>query len=224
MFCLYFDPKTKKVHSLNGSGRSPSALTRDVVFASIPKEEITKHGNRIPSLHAHAVTVPGAAAGWCDTVAEFGSGKITLEQILAPAIALAEAGFPVGAISAMLWRNGVDILKNGGPNSGELLLGVEGRAPGEGDYIRLPGLANTFRELAKNGKKGFYEGKVAEAIVKAVQEKGGVLTLDDLKRHAEIGSEEMEPINLEVPWGSEEYGMKRLWECKSVSVVNNSNM
>jgi gamma-glutamyltranspeptidase/glutathione hydrolase len=46
------------------------------------------------------VTVPGAAAGWVDTVEKFGSGNLTLEQILTPAIELAEEGFPVSEFSA----------------------------------------------------------------------------------------------------------------------------
>lgn len=57
-------------------------------------------GPRIPITSVHAVTVPGAAAGWVDTVEKFGSGKLSLKQILAPAIRLAEDGFPVSAVSA----------------------------------------------------------------------------------------------------------------------------
>ena len=48
----------------------------------------------------HAVTVPGAAAGWVDTVEKFGSGKLSLEQILTPAIELGEEGFPVSELAS----------------------------------------------------------------------------------------------------------------------------
>lgn len=51
-------------------------------------------------MNALAVTVPGAAAGWCDTIEKFGSGKVTMEQILTPAIELGEKGFPVSELSA----------------------------------------------------------------------------------------------------------------------------
>ena len=54
------------------------------------------------TLSALAVTTPGAAAGWVDTVEKFGSGKLSLEQILTPAIELGEEGFPVSELSAML--------------------------------------------------------------------------------------------------------------------------
>jgi gamma-glutamyltranspeptidase/glutathione hydrolase len=57
-------------------------------------------------------------------------------------------------------------------------------------------LAETFRRLAALGKKGFYEGPVAESIVKVVRDLGGHLSLEDLKKHGELGSEEVAPISL----------------------------
>lgn len=98
MFCLYWDAKKKKVHSLNGSGRSPKNTTLEQVRRElgIPSD---KNGT-IPMLSALAATVPGAAAGWCDTVEKFGSGKLSMEQILTPAIELGEKGFPVSELSA----------------------------------------------------------------------------------------------------------------------------
>ena len=70
------------------------------------------------------------------------------------------------------------------------------RAPRAGELFRNPGLAKTYRLLAQKGKKGFYEGKVAQAIVDVVQTNGGLLSLDDLKSHAESGSQDTEPISL----------------------------
>jgi len=70
------------------------------------------------------------------------------------------------------------------------------RAPKAGELFKNPTLARTFREVAKNGKAGFYEGRVAEELVKVVQELGGCLTLEDLKKHMELGTEEVDPISL----------------------------
>lgn len=70
------------------------------------------------------------------------------------------------------------------------------RAPGAGELFKNPTLANTFRLLARHGKKGFYEGVVASAIIKVVQDRGGHLTMEDLKHHAECGSEEVDAISL----------------------------
>lgn len=70
------------------------------------------------------------------------------------------------------------------------------RAPLPGELMYNPTLANTFRLLAKHGKKGFYEGSVAEALVKVCQDLGGHLTLEDLKDHADQGSQEVDAISL----------------------------
>jgi gamma-glutamyltranspeptidase/glutathione hydrolase len=70
------------------------------------------------------------------------------------------------------------------------------RPPLAGEIMRNPTLAQTFRTLAAEGKKGFYEGRVAEEIVKVVQDLGGYLTLEDLKYHAEVGSQDTEAISL----------------------------
>ena len=103
MFCLFYDAKTKKVHPLNGSGRSPESLTLEDLRKQLGVEP--GKGGSIPLLSALAVTVPGAAAGWVDTVEKFGSGKLSMEQILAPAIELGEEGYPVSEISARLVRS-----------------------------------------------------------------------------------------------------------------------
>jgi gamma-glutamyltranspeptidase / glutathione hydrolase len=98
MFCLFYDAKTKKVHAMNGSGRSG----QNVTLAQIRKDLKIPEGKQgqIPMDSVHAVTVPGAPAGWIDTVQKFGSGKVTMEEILEPAIELADKGFPVSELSA----------------------------------------------------------------------------------------------------------------------------
>src|SRR4051812_28931710 len=96
MFCLFYNAKTKQVHALNGSGRSPGNATREKIRSALGFEEGAN--GTIPMLSAHGVTVPGAAAGWCDVVDKFGSGKLSMEQILTPAIELGEDGFPVSEI------------------------------------------------------------------------------------------------------------------------------
>lgn len=98
MFCLFYDAKTKKISALNGSGRSGANITLEKIREdlNIPDGE----QGEMPLRHVHSATVPGAAAGWIDTVERFGSGKVSLEDVLAPAIELAEQGFPVYELSA----------------------------------------------------------------------------------------------------------------------------
>jgi len=83
---------------MNGSGRSGQNVTLEQIRKDlkIPDGE-TGH---IPMNSVHAATVPGAAAGWVDCVERFGSGKVSLEEVLAPAIKLAEDGFPVSELVA----------------------------------------------------------------------------------------------------------------------------
>jgi gamma-glutamyltranspeptidase/glutathione hydrolase len=86
MFCLFYDAKTKKVSALNGSGRSGGQVTLDKIRKDLKiADGETGH---IPML------------GWVDTVERFGSGKVSMEDVLAPAIELAEKGFPVSELSA----------------------------------------------------------------------------------------------------------------------------
>lgn len=70
------------------------------------------------------------------------------------------------------------------------------RAPRPGEILKNPTLAKTFRTLATEGKKGFYSGRIAEELVKVVQDLGGHLELDDLQHHLETGTEPTEPISV----------------------------
>ena len=81
---------------------APGEVPKNTTLDQLRKELELRPGQsgNIPMLSALAVTVPGAAAGWVDTVEKFGSGKLSMEQILMPAIELAEQGFPVSEQSA----------------------------------------------------------------------------------------------------------------------------
>ncbi|PKS07730.1 hypothetical protein jhhlp_006338 [Lomentospora prolificans] len=200
MFILYYDAKTGKVSAMNGSGRSGAACTAETIRKDLGVAASEK-GRKIPMSSVHAVTVPGAAAGWADTVDRFGSGKVTLEDVLLPAIELGEEGFPVSEQTAYFWDESEKLIRKASPNFAEMLKndpnapdGV--RAPRAGEIMKNPELAKTFRTLATEGKKGFYTGRIAEELVKVVQDLGGHLTLDDLQHHLEQGSEPVEPISI----------------------------
>src|SRR5271170_7730668 len=97
MFLLFYDAKARKVSALNGSGRSPASLS----IAGLRKKGI--RGNNIPMNNINAVTVPGAAAGWLTTLETFGTKKLSVEEVLEPAIKLAEEGFPVSELVSIAW-------------------------------------------------------------------------------------------------------------------------
>ncbi|KAF9518379.1 hypothetical protein BS47DRAFT_1389027 [Hydnum rufescens UP504] len=182
-FCLFYDAKAKQVKGLNGSGRSPQALT----IAAARKAGIV--GDTIPSTDLNSVTVPGAAAAWVDVVQEFGSHHVTLHEVLDPAIRMAKAGSG-SELSAYGWKGSEDLIRNASPDHEAMLL--NGRAPLPGEVMRFPDLAKTFRLLADKGKDGFYTGPVAQAIVDLIKSKGGVMELEDLSRHT---STFVEPIH-----------------------------
>lgn len=98
MFILFWDAKAKQVKSMNGSGRAGAKCTLETIRNDLKVPE-GQEGS-IPLKSAHAVTVPGAAAGWVDTVERFGSGKLSMAQILEPAIKLGEKGFPVSELTS----------------------------------------------------------------------------------------------------------------------------
>ncbi|CAG8024172.1 unnamed protein product [Penicillium olsonii] len=200
MFCLFFEAKTKRIHAINGSGRYPMAATVEQVRHDL--NVLATDKGSIPLNSALSITTPGAAAGWVDTVSSFGSGKLSLEQVLTPAIQLAEEGFPVSEIASYNWRSSEEMIRNASPNFREMLKkdptakdGV--RSPQPGEIMHNPSLAQTFRKLASEGKSGFYEGSVAEEVVKIVQDLGGYLSLEDLKQHAKVGSQMVDPISLD---------------------------
>lgn len=70
------------------------------------------------------------------------------------------------------------------------------RSPRPGESYKNPNLGKTFRLLGEKGRPGFYEGPVAQAIVDVSQQLGGFLTLEDLKKHGETGSEVSTPVKL----------------------------
>lgn len=96
MFMLFWDAAAKQVKALNGSGRAGAKCTLDTIRWDLGIPDGTV--GEIPPLSAHAVTVPGAAAGWVDAVERFGSGKLDMAAILDPAIQLGERGFPVSEV------------------------------------------------------------------------------------------------------------------------------
>jgi gamma-glutamyltranspeptidase/glutathione hydrolase len=98
MFCLFYDAETKKVLALNGSGRAGAKCTLETIRKDLGLKD--GESGKIPMTSVHSVTVPGAPAGWIDTVERFGSGKLTMEQILAPVIKLGEEGFPVSELTS----------------------------------------------------------------------------------------------------------------------------
>jgi gamma-glutamyltranspeptidase/glutathione hydrolase len=190
-FALYYEAQSGQVSALNGSGRAPSELTL---------ERIQKEGlDPLPPFHPYTVTVPGACAAWCDLIEKH--GRLSLSSVLAPAIRMAEEGFPVAPITAYYWARGVERQLSQAPNGKELT--INGRAPQSGEVFRNPGLARTFRTVAEGGKEAFYQGTIAEAIAEVVASAGGCLSLEDLAAHHSTWEKAIHTS----------YRGQKVWEC-----------
>ena len=190
VFVIYWDAKSQKLYGLNGSGRSPHALTRQV-FAD-------KELDQIPEDGPLSWSVPGCVSGWEALYQRFGS--LPFSELLAPAIEQAEEGFPVTEVIASYWKGAEKNLKKW-PDSAATFL-VDGRAPAEGEIFRNPRLARTLRDIAEGGSEAFYRGRNAETIVRFSEANGGYFSLRDFAEHA---SEWIEPV-------STTYRGYRLWE------------
>ena len=134
---------------------------------------------------ALSVGVPGTVAGLALAHEKYGSGKLTLAELIEPAITLARNGveivddvadtLPLAQPRIARWQS-----------SAPVFLDSDGTVLMPGQDLLQPDLAITFRAIASDGPKGFYEGPVAEKIVAAVRKAGGIMTTDDMKNYRAI--------------------------------------
>lgn len=180
LFAIVWDAKTKKLYGLNASGRSPYDLTLDYF--------IENNMDKIPAYGPIPVSVPGCVDGWFELHKKFGSLPMT--DILQPTIDYGRKGFPVTELIAYYMGRSANFLKKY-DGFAEVYM-PNGAAPKKGEIFKNPYLANTLETIAKDGREAFYEGEIAETMVKYIQEQGGFLSKKDLADHT---SEWVEPIS-----------------------------
>ncbi|HEX6308656.1 MAG TPA: gamma-glutamyltransferase [Longimicrobiales bacterium] len=199
---LIFNPNTKQVIGINALGIAPTGATVEYYHA--------QGYNYPPEYGPLAAITPGTPGGLMTMVAEF--GKLSLAQVLAPAIRLAD-GYPIEAQTANSIENNKERLKEWPYSKAVFLphLGQEREAPEPGEIFRQADLAATLRKLVeaernalaagKSRKEAiyaaydrFYRGDIAEEIVRSTREQGGLFTMDDLANW-EVKIEEPLSIN-----------------------------
>ncbi|MFV8828147.1 gamma-glutamyltransferase family protein [Alkalihalobacterium sp. APHAB7] len=166
-----------KLHGLNANGPSPSSISIDAVKEK-GHEEIPKFG-WIP------VTVPGVPAAWAELSEKF--GKLSLKEVLQPAIEYAENGYPLSPVLAYFWKGAYNSYKKQ-LNGDEFKHWFETFAPGGkppevGEVWSSKGHADTLRAIAETNAKDFYEGELADKIDAFSQEYGGFLRKEDLQNY-----------------------------------------
>ena len=180
LFAIVWIEKEKKLYGLNASGRSPENLTLEYF-----KENNFKS---IPAYGPLPVSVPGCVDGWFELHNKF--GKISMANILSPTIKYAEDGFPVSELVSYYMKVASNNFQEY-PNFKETYY-LNDSTPKKGQIFKNPDLANTLRVIAKDGRKGFYEGKIANTIANFIQDQGGFLSYRDLKNHK---SEWIDPVS-----------------------------
>ena len=190
LFAMVWSARDKTLRGLNASGRSGSLMTREALAA---------RGRTRIAQGIESVTVPGALSGWAALLKEHGT--LSLAEALAPAIAIAENGFPVTPIIAETWALETALLRRDEGARATLLVDGQ-RAPKTGEWFRNPDLAKTYREIAANGPGHLYGGALGRRIAEHTQARGGFLTPEDFAAHQ---AEWVQPIS--VPFQG-----YRLWE------------
>ncbi|GAB5403287.1 MAG: gamma-glutamyltransferase [Aureliella sp.] len=173
LFSICWSPSDGELVGLNASGRAPQMATR----AEFKRRNL----EQIPIDGGLAWSVPGCVQGWQDLHKRY--GKLPLASVLAPAIDLAENGFPVAPVIAGYWNAAEDAL-NESPEAAATFL-IDGKAPREGQIFRNPRLAKTYRIIAEQGAEAFYRGKIAQEIDRYSRSReDGLLRASDLASHA----------------------------------------
>lgn len=180
LFAIVWDPKTKKLHGYNGSGRSPKSLTLEY-FQQQGITDIPPHGP-LP------VSVPGTVDGWFALHGRF--GKLPMPQVLAPTIRYAREGHPVHQTIAYYWNLSVPRLSKWPGFAEQFTIG--GRAPRVGELWKNPNLANTLQKIADGGRDAFYKGDIARTIDAYFKANDGFLSYEDLASHQ---GEWVEPVS-----------------------------
>ena len=170
-FCILWDGA--RLHGLNASGRAPAAWN--------PAYFHKRHGDGRPAPPVRgwdAVTVPGAVSAWVALSERF--GRLPLADVLGPAIDIAERGYAVPVVVQQKWAAAAQVAELvRQPGFVETFL-PRGRAPQVGELFQMPGAARALRAIADTQGRAFYQGEIAEALVRHAKLHGGAMTLSDL--------------------------------------------
>ncbi|MBB2975343.1 gamma-glutamyltranspeptidase [Microbacterium endophyticum] len=160
----------------NPNGETKAVLAAGTAPAAI--DEVSSGWEIVPRQGAHSVTVPGMVAGW-QQIAGMGA-RLELSSAFAGAADTAEEGFPVSAgleraITSRAEAIAADVGLRG-------VFMAAGRALAEGDLVRQPQLAKTFRRL-QHDPSDIYSGETALALVRALRKHGGTHQLSDFENY-----------------------------------------
>ena len=159
---------------VDGRERAPLAATADMY--------LDENGRVIDGASINgplAAGIPGVPAALAHIARSY--GRLPLDVSLAPAIILAQDGFPVDSAYRRMAGFRLDALRASPAANAQLL--VDGELPPPGYRLRQPALADTLIAIAQTDARAFYHGDIASRLVEAVRRDGGIWTLDDLREY-----------------------------------------
>lgn len=167
--------------------QAPSGATQKVISEVLNKQGSVYKNSQIEGLHVSnssiSIGIPGTVAGLALAHKKF--GRIPWSELIAPAVELAEKGFPVSNRLYNEMRDSKKYLLIY-PSSAKFFLKNDKTVYKPGEIWKQPDLAKTLKRLQKYGKDDFYKGKTAKMIVAGIKKYGGLITLDDLKNYKPI--------------------------------------
>ncbi len=173
-FMLIRLEKTGETIVIDYREHAPAAATKDMYASEQAKKE------KWSRLGGKAVAVPGTLMGLTTALEKYGT--MSLAEVMAPAISHMENGFEVTETLSGMIKTNFDKLKNWSDPE-KIAFFKEGSPLEPGDILKQPDLAKTYREIRDKGIEHFYCRELGKKIVDAVQAKGGIVTLDDLKNY-----------------------------------------
>jgi len=197
LFAIVWDAKSKKLHGLNASGRSPYGMTleqlRNAVRATPAMSSTTRPARTdaellIPMIGPLPISVPGCVDGWFSLHKKY--GRLSMKDVLAPAIDYARQGAPITETIAYYWGRGAPRLKDQPHFAATYMPG--GRAPTKGERFKNAALASTYQMLADGGRDAFYKGEIARRLDEFCSKHGCALRLRDFAEHH---SDWVEPVS-----------------------------
>ena len=160
-----------RVFAIDGREKAPAAASQGM---------FVRNGRYDPDLSRRgplAVGVPGILAAYEKALALAGSKP--LGELIEPAVSLADEGFSLDRCALSRYAGAVDALRRD-PASKRIYCHADGSPLKEGEVLRQPELAETFRRIGREGSDYFYRGEFARRLASYMAERGGLITFDDM--------------------------------------------
>ena len=178
-----------ELYGLNASGYSPKNIDLQTVKAKSPDGLMPRYGWT-------PIMVPGAVKGWSRLLERF--GKLSLKEVLEPAIRYAEEGYPLSPVLSKMWERATDIYTKRFKDQKEYdewfrVFTRNGESYHFGEIVKLPDHAKTLRLIAETNADAFYKGEIADQFIRQSQRDGGYFSKEDL---SEYDVDWVEPIRV----------------------------